>query len=240
MQKRIHHYIRLRHIIHLAALKHSRLFFTSHHPTRDIYIASSNIMTRIICSWRDPIPTLIIPPLYPIFRHSNRRVRCLLVLHSSLSHSFLLFLSLVLFHSLSLVHMNTSKHTDLRKIFFSFSLESGIQFCAIIGTPYWISPLPIKRHRGTIFFCNVRGRPLGNEGHTIAISRVKFTERYFAIQWKGIQSVRRERERETRLLVSSSPSPPSYPSSDGFLDERPCTREFESKISPRIDIASYT
>lgn len=161
-------------------------------------------MTRIICSWRDPIPTLIIPPLYPIFRHSNRRVRCLLVLHSSLSHSFLLFLSLVLFHSLSLVHMNTSKHTDLRKIFFSFSLESGIQFCAIIGTPYWISPLPIKRHRGTIFFCNVRGRPLGNEGHTIAISRVKFTERYFAIQWKGIQSVRRERERERRVFLSPS------------------------------------
>lgn len=152
-------------------------------------------MTRIICSWRDPIPTLIIPPLYPIFRHSNRRVRCLLVLHSSLSHSFLLFLSLVLFHSLSRTHEH-SKHTDLRKIFFSFSLESGIQFCAIIGTPYWISPLPIKRHRGTIFFCNVRGRPLGNEGHTIAISRVKFTERYFAIQWKGIQSVRREKERD--------------------------------------------
>lgn len=115
-------------------------------------------MTRIICSWRDPIPTLIIPPLYPIFRHSNRRVRSLLLLHSSLlsfslsvSHSFLLFLPLLLF----LVHMNTSKHTDLRKIFFSFSLESGIQFCAIIGTPYWISPFPIKRHRGTIFFCNV-------------------------------------------------------------------------------------
>lgn len=100
--------------------------------------------------------------------------------------------------------MNTSKHTDLRKIFFSFSLESGIQFCAIIGTPYWISPLPIKRHRGTIFFCNVRGRPLGNEGHTIAISRVKFTERYFAIQWKGIQSVRRERERERRVFLSPS------------------------------------
>lgn len=160
-------------------------------------------MTRIICSWRDPIPTLIIPPLYPIFRHSNRRVRCLLVLHSSLSHSFLLFLSLVLFHSLSRTHEH-SKHTDLRKIFFSFSLESGIQFCAIIGTPYWISPLPIKRHRGTIFFCNVRGRPLGNEGHTIAISRVKFTERYFAIQWKGIQSVRRERERERRVFLSPS------------------------------------
>lgn len=108
-------------------------FFTSHHPTRDIYIASSNITKRIICSWRDPIPTLIIPSLYPIFLHSNRRPRSLLVLHSlslslSLIHSFLLVLSLV--------HMNTSKHTDLRKIFFSFSLENGIQFCAIIGTPY--------------------------------------------------------------------------------------------------------
>lgn len=113
-----------------------------HEPSshsRYLHREFQRIMTRIICSWRDPIPTLIIPPLYPIFRHSNRRVRSLLVLHSSLlsfslsvSHSFLLFLPLLLF----LVHMNTSKHTDLRKIFFSFSLESGIQFCAIIGTPY--------------------------------------------------------------------------------------------------------
>lgn len=124
----------------------------------------------------------------------------------SVSHSFLLFLPLVL--SLSLVHVNTSKHTDLRKIFFSFSLESGIQFCAIIGTPYWISP--IKRHRGTIFFCNVeddlwetKDTPSRFPALNSPNATLQFNERENSIRKK----------REPRLLVSSYPS-------DRFLGER--------------------
>lgn len=149
-----------------------------------------------------------------------------LSLSLSVSHSFLLFLPLLLF----LVHMNTSKHTDLRKIFFSFSLESGIQFCAIIGTPYWISPVSYQTASRNDILLQRRRRPLGNEGHTIAISRVKFTERYFAIQWKGIQSVR---ESGCRVFLS----PLALHHRIRRTDSSTCTRDFESKISPRIDIA---
>lgn len=203
-----------------------RLFFTSHHLTRDIYIASSNIMTRIICSWRDPIPTLIITPLYPIlFRHSNRRVRSLLVYTPpfSVSHSFLLFLPLVL--SLSLVHVNTSKHTDLRKIFFSFSLESGIQFCAIIGTPYWISP--IKRHRGTIFFCNVED-DLWETKDTPSRFPALNSPNAICNSMKGrIQSVRRE----SRVFLS-----PRIRRTDSSAKDTGHAR-LRIEISPRIDVA---
>lgn len=127
---------------------------------------------------------------------------------SLLCLSFILTLSSTRSLSLSLVHVNTSKHTDLRKIFFSFSLESGIQFCAIIGTPYWISS--IKRHRGTIFFCNVeddlwetKDTPSRFPALNSPNATLQFNERENSIRKK----------REPRLLVSSYPS-------DGFLGER--------------------
>lgn len=148
----------------------------------------------------------IIPPFKSSCSFFARLYSSLLCLSPSLIHSYSFFHSFSL--SLSLVHVNTSKHTDLRKIFFSFSLESGIQFCAIIGTPYWISL--IKRHRGTIFFCNVeddlwetKDTPSRFPALNSPNATLQFNERENSIRKK----------REPRLLVSSYPS-------DGFLGER--------------------
>lgn len=186
------------------------------------------------------ISPLIIPPLYPIFLHSNRPGRPFRYMYTYIS----ICVSSSLFLFLYLLYTNTRLHTVIEASSFVFP---GKWYPILRDN--WHSRLnfPSLPSKGTgeerySFATSTTATATatsGNGVHTVAISRVKFTERCFAIQWKGIQFVGKGRQH--RLLAPLNLSASfrgrfDVERTDSFEETAlwtPSTRDSESKLRQR-------